>query len=125
MSLDTEYDRDNIFAKIIRGEMACVKLHETDDILAFMDVFPQSKGHCLVIHKNATATNLFDIGADALADLVSAVQHVAKGVTAGLKPDGVRIAQFNGAAAGQTVFHLHFHIIPMYDAQPLVRHHEG
>lgn len=125
MSLETAYDRDNIFAKIIRGEMACVKLYENEDALAFMDVFPQSKGHCLVIHKHAAATNLFDIEPDALAPLVSAVQHVARAVTAGLKPDGVRIAQFNGAAAGQTVFHLHFHIIPIYEAQPLGRHHDG
>lgn len=125
MSLDHAYDRDNIFAKIIRGEMDCVKLYETDDVLSFMDVFPQSEGHCLVVHKKAAATNLFDIEPGALTGLVSAMQHVAKGMTTGLKPDGVRIAQFNGAAAGQTVFHLHFHIIPIYEARALGPHHDG
>ncbi|WDI31361.1 HIT family protein [Hyphococcus flavus] len=122
MSLDSSYDDDNIFAKIIRGDVPCVKLYETDAVLGFMDVFPQSEGHCLVIHKSATATNLFDIEQDALAELTAAVQIIAEGVKAGLKPDGVRIAQFNGAAAGQTVFHLHFHIIPVYENTTLAAH---
>ena len=125
MSLETPYDADNIFAKIIRGEMSCVKIMETDDVLAFMDVFPQSKGHCLVIHKKAQATNLFDIDAEALAALTASVQSVAAAVKTALKPDGVRIAQFNGSAAGQTVFHLHFHIIPTYEGAALSRHGEG
>ncbi len=125
MSLNEPYDPDNIFAKIVRGEMGCVKLFETDDILAFMDVFPQSKGHCLVIHKKAEATNLFDIDDSALAELIGAVRKVAGGVKAGLKPDGVRIVQFNGAPAGQTVFHLHFHIIPIYEGETLGRHGDG
>lgn len=125
MSLSEPYDRENIFAKIIRGEMGCVKLYETDDILAFMDVFPQSKGHCLVVHKKAEATNLFDIDPAALADIVGAAQLVAKGVKAGLQPDGVRIVQFNGAPAGQTVFHLHFHIIPVFEGVSLGQHNAG
>jgi len=125
MSLQSEYDPDNIFAKIIRGDMACVKVLETDNILAFMDVFPQSKGHCLVIHKQAAATNLLDVDADALGEITSAVQRVAKAVTTGLKPDGVRIAQFNGAPAGQTVFHLHFHVIPVYEGVALGAHGAG
>lgn len=125
MSLDVSYDQDNIFAKIIRGDMPCTKLHETDDILAFMDVFPQSRGHCLVIHKKATATNLFDIEADHLSAITAAVQKVAGAVKDGLNPSGVRIAQFNGEAAGQTVYHLHFHIIPVYDGEALGRHAGG
>ncbi len=125
MSLNETYDPDNIFAKIVRGDMACVQLYETDDILAFMDVFPQSRGHCLVIHKKADATNLFDIDASALAGLAGAVQKVATAVKTGLKPDGVRIAQFNGAPAGQTVFHLHFHIIPIYEGEALGVHAAG
>jgi len=125
MSLDVSYDPDNIFAKIIRGDMSCTKLHETDDILAFMDVFPQSRGHCLVIHKQATATNLFDIDAERLSALTAAVQKIAGAVKHGLKPSGVRIAQFNGEAAGQTVFHLHFHIIPVYEDEALGRHGGG
>lgn len=125
MSLNEKYDSDNIFAKIIRGEMSCVKIWESDDILAFMDVFPQSRGHCLVIHKKATATNLFDIDADALSDLIKSVQKIAAGVKTGLQPDGIRIAQFNGTPAGQTVFHLHFHIIPIYEGVSLGTHGSG
>ena len=125
MSLDTSYDPENIFAKIIRGDMPSVKLYETPDILAFMDVFPQSEGHCLVIHKQATATNLFDVDDDALSSIMAAVQKVAGGVKAGLAPDGVRIAQFNGAPAGQTVYHLHFHIIPVYEGRALGQHGGG
>lgn len=122
MSLNAAYDPDNIFTKIIRGEMPATKLYETDNILAFMDVFPQSEGHCLVVHKRATATNLFDIKGDDLSTLALAVQKVAAAVKTGLKPDGVRVVQFNGAAAGQTVFHLHFHIIPVYENQALGQH---
>jgi len=125
MTLSTQYDSNNIFAKIIRGEMPCVKLRETGNTLAFMDVFPQSEGHCLVIHKGATATNLFDIGADDLATLTAEVQAIAGAVKQGLAPDGIRIAQFNGAPAGQTVYHLHFHIIPVYDGVPLGAHASG
>ncbi|WP_425409074.1 HIT family protein [Hyphococcus sp.] len=125
MSLDTDYDNDNIFAKIIRGDMNCVKLYETDDILAFMDVFPQSEGHCLVIHKHAKATSLFDISPDDLSALAQAVQKVAKAVKEALAPDGVRIAQFNGAPAGQTVYHLHFHIIPVFEGKRLDDHARG
>ncbi len=125
MSLETIYDVDNIFAKIIRGEMACVKIEETNDTLAFMDVFPQSRGHCLVVHKNADATNLFDIKTESLGALVNMVQRIAKGVKDGLNPDGIRIAQFNGAPAGQTVFHLHFHIIPVYENRALAPHAGG
>lgn len=125
MSLDAQYNADNIFARIIRGEIPCVKLYEDDDILSFMDVFPQSEGHCLVVHKKATATNLFDIDAGDLATLMAAVQKIARGVKDGLEPDGVRIAQFNGAPAGQTVYHLHFHIIPAYEDRALGRHADG
>lgn len=125
MSMNVDYDPENIFAKIIKGETPSVKLHETDDILAFMDVFPQSDGHCLVVHKRAQATNLFDMGTDDLATLIGAVQKVAGAVKTGLNPDGVRIAQFNGAPAGQTVYHLHFHIIPVYEGRPLGQHAGG
>lgn len=125
MSLNVTYDPNNIFAKIIRGEMNCVKIYETDELLAFMDVFPQSEGHCLVVHKNAKATNLLDISEGELGTLISGVQKVAAAVKDGLAPDGVRIAQFNGAPAGQTVYHLHFHIIPVYEGVALGRHASG
>ena len=125
MSLQTTYDPDNIFAKIIRGDMPAVKVFETEDVLAFMDVFPQMEGHALVVHKKATATNLLDIAPDDLATLTAAVQKLAQAVIDGLKPDGVRIAQFNGSEAGQTVFHLHFHVIPAYEGQSLRGHGRG
>lgn len=125
MSLETSYDAENIFAKIIRGELPCVKIYEDSELLAFMDVFPQSRGHCLVVHKKAKATNLLDIDNAALASLIGGVQKVANAVRKGLNPDGVRIAQFNGAPAGQTVFHLHFHIIPVFEGEALGAHASG
>ena len=122
MSLETLYDPDNIFAKIIRGDMPAIKVFEDDDAIAFMDIFPQSEGHTLVIPKKTGATNLLTADADDLAILIARVQRVAKGVVKALVPDGVRVMQFNGTPAGQTVFHLHFHIIPVSDGAPLKRH---
>jgi histidine triad (HIT) family protein len=115
MSLEAAYDAGNVFARIVRGELPAVKVYEDETALAFMDLFPQSRGHTLVIPKSTTATNLLTEDSDALQALIVRVQRVAKAVVAALKPDGVRIAQFNGAAAGQTIFHLHFHIIPAYE----------
>ena len=125
MSLETQYDSDNIFAKITRGEMPSVKILETDNILAFMDVFPQSKGHCLVIHKNSQAVNFLDVDQEALSDLMTATQKVARAVNDSLKPDGIRILQFSGARAGQTVFHLHFHVLPVYEGVVVAAHASG
>ena len=125
MSLATPYDPDNIFAKIIAGDMPCVKLYEDDDTLAFMDVFPQSEGHCLIVHKSAPATNMLTIDPDALNAVMRSVQKITKAVVAGLAPDGVRVVQFNGAPAGQSVFHLHFHVIPAYEGVPLGAHASG
>lgn len=120
-----KYDPDNIFAKIIRGDMSCVKVFEDETILAFMDIFPQSEGHTLVIPKKAKATMLFDIDVEELQTLIAGVQRVAKAVDKALKPDGMRIVQFNGNEAGQTVFHIHFHIIPVYADAQLGRHAGG
>jgi histidine triad (HIT) family protein len=125
MSLEGVYDDGNIFAKIVRGEMPSVKVYEDDQVLAFMDVFPQSKGHVLVISKTAKARNILDIDPGTLALLASVTQSVAKAVVAALRPDGVMISQFNGAPAGQTVFHLHFHVIPRWEGEPLGRHGAG
>ena len=122
MALGTTYDPDNIFAKIIRGELPAIKIFEDEDALAFMDIFPQSRGHTLVIPKKAQATNFLDANAEDLSALIGRVQHVAKGVVKALNPDGVRVMQFNGAPAGQTVFHLHFHIIPIFEAEEMKRH---
>ncbi len=122
MSLDTPYDADNIFARIVRGDMPAIKVFEDDVAIAFMDIFPQSDGHTLVIPKKTGATNLLNADADDLGVLIARVQRVAKGVVKALAPDGVRIMQFNGAPAGQTVFHLHFHIVPVSEGAPLKRH---
>ena len=121
MSLDGAYDPNNIFAKILRGEMPAAKVHEDDQVLAFMDVFPQSRGHTLVIPKTP-ARNLLDVPAEALQALMIRVQTIAGAVREALQPDGLTIMQFNGAAGGQTVYHLHFHIIPRWEGQPMTGH---
>ncbi len=125
MSLENQYDSDNIFAKIIRGELPSVKVLETEKILAFMDVFPQSKGHCLIIHKTSEAVNFLDVEPQALSELMEATQKVARAVNDSLKPDGIRILQFSGARAGQTVFHLHFHVLPVYEGVVVAAHASG
>ena len=125
MSLDGTYDAGNIFAKILRGEMPTVKVYEDDHVLAFMDVFPQARGHTLVIPKHSTARNFLDEAPEVIGPLMLGVQRVAQAVRAALNPDGLVITQFNGAPAGQTVFHLHFHIIPRWEGVALARHGQG
>lgn len=115
MSIDGIYDPENIFAKIVRGDMPCVKVYEDENTLAFMDVFPQSRGHMLVIHKHEQARNLLDVSTVALAQIMTSVQKLARAANKSLSPDGIIITQFNGAPAGQTVYHLHVHIIPKYE----------
>ena len=117
----TQYDSNNVFAKILRGEIPAFKVFEDAHTLAFMDVMPQSEGHTLVIPK-ANARNFFDIDADDLATLIKSTQHVASAVQKAFKPDGMRIIQFNEPAAGQTVFHIHFHIVPCYEGHSLKGH---
>jgi histidine triad (HIT) family protein len=125
MSLSGNYDPENIFARILRGQVPSAKVWEDDNILAFMDAFPQSEGHVLVIHKRAVARNLLDIEPSELAQVMAAVQRTARAVTAALEPDGFSIMQFNGESGGQTVFHLHVHIIPRWAEQPLKGHSQG
>lgn len=125
MTLHATYDPDNIFAKILSGDMPSVKVFEDDIALAFMDVFPQSEGHTLVIPKTVQARNFLDMPTEALGAYMERVQTVARAVEQGLSPDGVVVTQFNGAPAGQTVFHLHFHIIPRWSDQPLRGHAAG
>ena len=120
----TAYDPDNIFGKIIRGEFSAHKVYEDADVLAIMDVFPQSKGHLLVIPK-AASRNLMDADPAVLAKAMAQVQRLARAMQQALRPDGIRLAQFNEAAAGQTVFHLHFHLIPIYEGVDLARHAGG
>lgn len=125
MSLTGTYDADNIFAKILRGEMPAVRVFEDEHVFAFMDVFPQSKGHVLVIPKGSEARNLLEEEPERLAHVILGVQRVARAVRAALKPDGIMVAQFNGAASGQTVYHLHFHIIPRWQGVEMGRHASG
>ncbi|MBA4792439.1 HIT family protein [Phenylobacterium sp.] len=125
MSLDGTYDPDNIFAKILRGEAPCARVFEDDHVLSFMDVFPQTKGHTLVIPKHSTARNLLEEDPQILSPLILGVQRVARAVRAALEPDGVVITQFNGAVAGQTVFHPHFHILPRWEGVAVGRHAAG
>jgi histidine triad (HIT) family protein len=115
------YDTNNIFAKILRGEIPACKVYEDEHTLAFMDVMPQSDGHVLVIPKVA-ASNLFEIAPDALSRLIVTTQAIAKAAKVAFNADGVTVMQFNGVAAGQTVFHLHFHVIPRYEGKELRAH---
>lgn len=122
MTLHAAYDPSNIFAKILRGEIPAVTVWEDDAVLVFMDVFPQSEGHVLVISKTSTAPTMLEIEPEALAAVTAAVQRTARAVEKALKPDGFSIMQFNGEAGGQTVFHLHFHIIPRWTGRDMKGH---
>jgi histidine triad (HIT) family protein len=115
------YDPNNIFAKILRGEIPCHKVHEDADALVFMDVMPQSPGHALVVPKVASR-NLLDADPAVIAKVMPLVQKVAVAAKAAFDADGVSIAQFNEEAGGQTVFHLHFHVMPRFEGQPLKMH---
>lgn len=117
------YDSNNIFAKILRGEIPAFGVYENDTTLAFMDVMPQSPGHTLVIPKSP-AENLFDLDIDAAREVLRTTQIVARAVQDVFKADGIMLNQFNGPAAGQTVFHFHMHIVPRYENVPL-RPHTG
>ena len=125
MSLDGAYDPQNVFAKLIRSELPAHRVFEDDEVLAFMDLFPQARGHVLVVSKGSRARNLLDVSPEHLCGLMLGVQRVARAVRAALEPDGVVVTQFNGAAAGQTVFHLHVHVIPRWEGQELARHAGG
>ncbi len=115
-----DYDNDNIFARILRGELPAVKVYEDDHTLAFMDIFPHSVGHTLVIPKSP-ARNLLDADPEALCHVIRTTQKVARAVKRALNADGIRIMQLNEAPAGQEVFHLHFHVIPVYEGVGLRR----
>lgn len=122
--LSMAYDNENIFAKILRGEIPSHTLYEDDKTLAFMDVMPQSPGHCLVIPKEPSV-NLTDISADSLGAVMETVRKIAPSVMQAVGAEGFLIQQFNGSSAGQTVFHIHVHIIPRWAGTPLKRHGGG
>lgn len=115
------YDENNIFAKILKGEIPAHKVYEDDNTLAFMDVMPQAPGHLLVIPKRGSR-NLLDADPAVLSTLLPVVQKLAVAAKEAFEADGVFIAQFNEPAAGQTVFHLHFHVIPRHEGQALKPH---
>ncbi len=115
------YDDDNIFAKILRGEIPSHKVYEDDEAFAFLDVMPRSPGHTLVIPK-VKATGLTDIPESDLGRLMACVQKLAPLVVEGIGAHGFMLQQFNGAAAGQTVFHLHIHIVPRWEGERLKPH---
>lgn len=125
MSLTGTYDPDNVFARILRGELPAVKVYEDHDVLVFMDVFPQSEGHMLVISKVSDARNLMEAEPAVVFDLFQAARSMARIAPAALGCEGVSILQFNGAAAGQTVFHLHVHVVPRWADRPLGSHASG
>jgi len=105
------YDDQNIFAKILRGELDCVKVYEDESTLAFMDIMPQTDGHTLVLPKEA-AENLLNLSDDGAAACIKTVKKVAEGVKEAMGAAGITVLQLNGAEAGQTVPHIHFHILP-------------
>ncbi len=108
------YDRKNVFARIVRGEIPAHKVYEDEHTLAFMDVMPQSAGHTLVVPK-AEAEDIFEVSGEALASTIMTTQRIARAVRKAFDPPGVMIAQLNGRGAGQSVFHIHFHVLPRYE----------
>ena len=115
------YDPNNIFAKILRGEIPCHKLYEDDDALAFMDVMPQAHGHLLVLPKKPSR-NLLDADPAVLGPVMAVTRKLALAARKAFDADGVTVSQFNEEAAGQSVYHLHFHVIPRHAGVPLRRH---
>jgi histidine triad (HIT) family protein len=113
----TTYDPNNIFAKILRGELPCEKVYEDEHTFAFMDIMPRADGHVLVIPKNPSR-NLLDADPQDLERAIATVQKLARAVKAGMNADGITLQQFNESAGGQVVFHLHFHILPRWEGEP-------
>ncbi len=114
MSLNTPYDENNIFAKILRGEAPAHKVYEDEHTFAFMDIMPMAEGHTLVIPREP-AVNMFDLSEAAAEAMIRTTRKVAHAVRTTFDPHGVICAQFSGAPAGQTVFHIHFHVIPRWE----------
>lgn len=118
MDRHTSYDPNNIFARMLRGDMNCYKIYEDDGVLVFLDIMPTSDGHMLVIPK-AEAMNMLDITPEALSNVAVATQKMARLAMRALDADGVQIIQRSFEAAGQEVFHFHMHVIPRYKDTPL------
>ena len=118
------YDPDNIFAKILRGEIPSTRVFEDEHVIAFMDVMPQAPGHTLVVPR-AASRNMLDADPATFAPLMAAVQKNARAAKTAFDADGVTVNQFNEAAGGQSVYHLHFHVIPRFEVVPLKPHTGG
>lgn len=114
----TAYDPNNIFAKILRGELPAHKVYEDEHTLAFLDISPRAPGHTLIIPKNP-ARNLLDIAPDDLAHVARTAQKIARAVMQAFDADGCTMQQFNESAGGQVVFHLHVHVIPRHEGVPM------
>lgn len=121
---EAPYDPNNIFAKILRGEIPSHRVYEDNAVVAFMDVMPQGPGHTLVVPK-APSRNLLDADPATLGPLFEVVQKVALSVKKAFDADGVTILQFNEPASGQTVYHLHVHVIPRFEGIALKPHSGG
>ena len=115
----TAYDPNNIFAKILRGEFPCYKVHEDDHVLAFLDIMPRSPGHTLVIPK-APARNILDISPEDFAHVARGAHKIAGAAMRAFKADGISVGQFSEAAGGQVVFHLHMHVMPRHNGVALL-----
>jgi histidine triad (HIT) family protein len=116
--MSAAYDPNNIFGKILRGEIPAHKVYEDDVALAFMDIMPRAEGHVLVIPKEG-ARGLLDVSPATLGELMKRVQHVARAVQAAFQADGLTLHQFNESAGGQVIYHLHFHLLPRWDGVAL------
>jgi len=115
------YDTNNVFAKILRGELPAHKVYEDEETFAFMDIMPRGDGHCLVIPKKA-ARNILDVEPESLAAVMGTAQKLARAVMKAFAADGVTVQQFNEQAGGQVVFHLHVHVLPRFEGVPLKPH---
>lgn len=112
------YDPDNIFAKILRGEIPCEKLYEDEETFVFMDIMPRADGHCLIIPKTP-CRNMLDASDAQLAACLRTVRRMGHAVMKGLGAEGVTVQQFNEAVGGQEVFHLHYHVLPRHEGERL------
>ena len=119
----TEYDNDNVFAKILRGELPCHRVYEDDETFAFLDIMPRCDGHTLVVPK-APSRNILDIGIADMASIMATVQKIARAQIKAYDADGITIQQFNEGAGGQVVFHAHMHVLPRHEGVKL-RPHTG
>ena len=115
----TAYDPNNIFAKILRGEFPCYKVHENEHVLAFLDIMPRAPGHALVIPK-APARNILDVSPEDFAHVARGAHRIAAAAMKAFKADGITVQQFSEAAGGQVVFHLHMHVMPRHNGIALL-----